>query len=72
MIRIEIRVLAEKRGVNSSYQLAKLLKVSDSSASRLWKGSLDKIGISTLDKLCAVLKCTPNDLLRYEPSGKRR
>jgi DNA-binding Xre family transcriptional regulator len=30
---------------------------------------VDMIALRTLDRLCAVLKCKPNDLLKYEPGA---
>ena len=65
MIKIRVREAAERRGYTSAYQLRVALGVSPSLAARLWKGEFEKIGIGTLDKLCALLECQPNQLLRY-------
>jgi len=67
MIRVAVREVAEKRGIKNANQLKDATGFPPNMASRLWKGSVEKIGISTLDKLCSVLKCHPNDLLRFEP-----
>lgn len=68
MIAIQIRQVAERRGIKNANQLKDLTGFPPAMAARLWKGDVEKIGISTMDRLCAVLKCKPNDLLKYEPS----
>jgi putative transcriptional regulator len=67
MIKVAIREMAEKRGLTTAYQLMKALDVSPSLAAKWYKNDLKMVGIDTLNRLCAVLKCKPNDLLRYEP-----
>ncbi len=71
MIKITIREMAEKRGITTAYQLQKALEVQPSMAAKWWRNDLEKIGINTLDRLCTVLKCKPNDLLRFEPDGEK-
>lgn len=66
MIVSLIRQTAEKRGIENAHQLEKALNVSPTLAARLWRGDFDKIGINTLDKLCRVLRCQPNKLLKYD------
>jgi DNA-binding Xre family transcriptional regulator len=65
MIKIKIAELAKKHDVTSAYQLQNFLGISPSIASRLWKGTFDKIGISTINKLCNRLNCQPSDFLEY-------
>lgn len=66
MIQITIRERAEKQNINSSYQLQKALEISSPDvASRLWSNDFSRIDLSTLDRLCRVLKCQPNALFRY-------
>lgn len=69
MIKVAIREQAEKRGITTAYQLQKATGVQPSMAAKWWKNDLEKIGIKTLDTLCKVLKCKPNDLLKYEPDA---
>lgn len=65
MITVSIREMAEKRGITTAYQLQKLLNVSPSLAAKWWRNDMKMIGIDTLDSLCRMLKCKPNDILRY-------
>lgn len=65
MIEIQIKQRAEKQGITTAYQLQKALEVSPDVASRLWNGSFTRVDLSTLDRLCRVLKCQPNTLFKY-------
>ncbi|MGE3440542.1 MAG: helix-turn-helix domain-containing protein [Blastocatellales bacterium] len=58
--------MAEKRGIKNANQLREALEVSPTLAARLWKGEFSQIGINTLDRLCKVLKCQPDKILKYE------
>jgi DNA-binding Xre family transcriptional regulator len=69
MVTVAIREVAQKRGITTAYQLQKALEVSPSVAAKWFRNDLQMIGIDTLDRLCAALRCKPNDLLRYEPNG---
>jgi DNA-binding Xre family transcriptional regulator len=66
MIKVQIRERSEARGITTAYQLQKALGVQPSVAARLWKADFTKIDLGTLDKLCRVLRCQPDKLLRYE------
>lgn len=66
MITVAIREQAEKRGITTAYQLQKLAEVSPSVAQKWYTNAIERIEIDSLNKLCRVLKCKPNDLFRYE------
>jgi DNA-binding Xre family transcriptional regulator len=70
MIVVMIRERAEKCGITTAYQLQKAMKVSPTIAARLWRGDFDKLGVVTLDRLCRVLRCQPDKLLRFVPDGE--
>ncbi|HZS06258.1 MAG TPA: helix-turn-helix transcriptional regulator [Blastocatellia bacterium] len=70
MIKVQIQQTAMKRGIENAHQLQKALDVSPTLAARLWKGEFTQIGLITLDRLCQLLKCQPDKLLRYEPDGE--
>ena len=67
MIIVRIREVAEKRGIKKAYQLQKLTGFLPSKAADLWKGEWKLAHLETLDTLCNVLKCTPNDILVFTP-----
>lgn len=69
-MRIEIRIdeLLRERG-RSFYWLAKESGISHTTLWRLKKGKSQGINFSTLEKLCAVLECTPGEVLK--PGGAK-
>jgi DNA-binding Xre family transcriptional regulator len=68
MIVVKIRERAESKGITTAYQLQKALNVQPSVAARLFKGEFSKIDLGTLDRLCSLLKCQPDKLLRHTPN----
>lgn len=70
MITPNIKASAEKRGIENANQLTKALGVSPDLGARLWREDFQRIDLGTLDKLCRVLKCKPNDLLKYEADAE--
>lgn len=67
MIVVRIREVAKKRGIKNAYQLQKETGFHPSMAANLWKSEWEKSDLRTLNTLCNVLKCTPNDLLEFIP-----
>lgn len=67
MIIVKIREVAEKLNIKKAYQLQKLTGFQPSMASRLWKGDWQLADLGTLNTLCNLLKCTPNDILEFTP-----
>ena len=61
-LKINIRQVAENRGINNSYQLQRKVKLSPSNATKLFNNNIVQVSIITLSKLCEALDCTPNDL----------
>lgn len=46
---------------------ASSIGVSFAAAKAIYKGETTKISFDTLEKICKVLECTPNDILVMEP-----
>lgn len=66
MIKVTIRQEAERRGIKSSYGLARELGVGPSMAARLWKGKeLPKL--ETIDKICTLWNCDLGALISCVP-----
>jgi DNA-binding Xre family transcriptional regulator len=57
-----LRKQRRETGYKSAYALQKALGISPTVAYRLWSGDLDKIGINTIEKLCLLFNCQPNEL----------
>lgn len=66
MITKHVREVAERRGIKNAHGLQLALEISPTAAAKLWKGEFEMIGLTTLDRLCRVLRCKPGDLLKYD------
>jgi DNA-binding Xre family transcriptional regulator len=73
MVTKHIRELAERRGIKNANTLQQAAGLSSPTvAAKLWKGDFEMIGLATLDKLCAALRCKVGDLLVYHSDmGKK-
>lgn len=67
MINVKIQEVAEKLNIKKAYQLQKLTGFQPSMAARIWKGEWQLVDLGTLNTLCNLLNCTPNDLLEFTP-----
>ncbi len=65
MIRPRLQQVAKKQGISNAYQLQKLTDFPVGMAYRLWKRDWKQVDLKTLNTLCNLLKCTPNDLLEF-------
>jgi DNA-binding Xre family transcriptional regulator len=68
----QLRLRAAERGIWKSAQLRRMLaeaglEISAGKMSSWWAGSPPTMRLAELDVLCAVLGCTPNDLMTPEP-----
>jgi hypothetical protein len=76
MIRPQIQRLAKKQGIKDAIALRDALtaltgkRVERIIAHRLWKGEITMMAFETMDNLCDVLACTPNDLLGYKKNKR--
>lgn len=68
MIRPRLQEVAKNAGIENAYQLQKLTGFPVGMAYRLWKNEWKQVDLKTLDTLCTLLECTPNDLLAFTPS----
>lgn len=72
-----LRLIAAQREIWKASQLQQMfaeagLVVSAGKMSHLWSGQPVTIRLADLDIICAVLDCTPNDLLVRDPNAVRR
>lgn len=68
-MRLNIKSLVDAKGMNRN-QLSKELKIGYKAACNLYEGNTDSIYFDTLEQLCRVLNCTPNDILLFEDDSK--
>lgn len=67
-----LRMRAAERGIWKSSELRRMLadaglEISAGKMSGLWAGTPTTVRLDDLDVICAVLECTPADLLTPEP-----
>jgi putative transcriptional regulator len=67
-----LRMTAAQRGIWKSTQMRRLLadaglEISAGKMSGLWSGSPTSIRLDDLDVICAVLDCTPAELMIPQP-----
>jgi len=69
-----MRMRAAQQGIWKSTELRRRfaeygLEISAGKMSALWTGTPTTIRLDDLDVICAVLECTPSDLLVTEPEA---
>lgn len=72
MVRFNIEALLEKKG-KTRYWLAKQTGMSHQNITKMAHNQAKGIRLETLEALCQVLDCTPNDLFVIdweEPEGQ--
>jgi len=67
MIKLRIKEQAEKRGIMNASQLQKALRDYSPNVYKWFNNDLTAFKIESIDRLCKVLKCTPNDLIEFQP-----
>lgn len=67
MIRVRIKEVAQTFGINNAYQLQNFTGFYPDKSANLWKGEWKRSDLETLNTLCNLFKCTPNDLLEFTP-----
>ena len=71
MLKINIQDKLKEKGLNKN-QFAKLAQIGYPAACALYNGKTTKISFDTLESICKVLECTPNDILSSDdPTYKR-
>ena len=65
MIKLNVIDLLEKNG-KTKYWLYKQLGMSYQNFNKMINNETKSIRYETLDAMCAIFECTPNDLLIYD------
>jgi DNA-binding Xre family transcriptional regulator len=67
MIKSSLREVAAKFGIENGYQFQKFTGLTVSQSYSLWRDNWKSANLKTLNTLCNLFKCTPNDLIKFEP-----
>lgn len=65
MIKLDVLSMLQKHG-KTKYWLYKQLGMSYQNFNRMINNETKSIRYETLDAMCAIFSCTPNDLLLYD------
>ena len=65
MVKINIKNILKEQG-KTKYWLVKHMEASYQSLSSLMKKETTGIKFETLEKLCHLLNCTPNDIIEIQ------
>lgn len=61
MLKIQIQNKLKEKNLNKN-QFAKLMQIGYPAACALYDGTTTRISFDTLENICKVLDCTPNDI----------
>ena len=64
-MKLNIKSLVDAKGMNRN-QLSTELKIGYQAACNLYDGNIQRIYFDTLENLCNVLDCTPNDIFIFD------
>jgi len=71
MLKINIQEKLNEKGLNRN-QFAKLMQIGYPAACALYNGTTSRISFETLENICKVLECTPNDILISDDAQMQR
>ena len=66
MIKFRLKVLLAMNDMTQK-QLAEQTGIRPPTVSAICTGSIKELPVGVLNKMCAVLKCQPGDLMEYIP-----
>jgi DNA-binding Xre family transcriptional regulator len=58
------------RGIYMPFAFLRKHGFSDSFASKAKNGRVSRLNLDIIERLCIVLRCTPNDLMEWAPDSK--
>jgi DNA-binding Xre family transcriptional regulator len=63
----QLRRMAKKHNIHNAYQLQKITGFPVGMSYRLWRDDWKQVNVKTLNTLCNLFHCSPNDLLAFKP-----
>lgn len=61
-MKLNIKQKVDEKGLNKN-QFSKLIQLGYVATCNLYEGKTERIYFDTLERICKVLECTPNDIL---------
>jgi putative transcriptional regulator len=73
MITFKLPIIASLRGYYKQKEIAEGAGLHPNIVSSIYRGTIRRLDIETLDKLCTFLQCNIQDILEYVPAeGNKR
>ena len=66
MLRLIVKELAEREGIENPLQLSQRSGLSYETCRRVWNDAAEQWGRKTIERLCDVLHVRPGQLFHYE------
>ena len=65
MIIFKVKEMMEKRGITTQRELAEAASIHPTRMGLIVHGTLRRIDVDTLNRLCKALDCQPGNLIEY-------
>lgn len=65
MIKWVVRDVAERSGIRNARELARRANIHLNTAYGVWNGTLTRVGLETIDRLCTLLEVKPSQILYH-------
>lgn len=69
MLKYNFDRVFKARGIDSPIKFLRQAGIYDAFALRMKKNQVHRMNLPTIEKICILLKCTPNDLMEWEPDS---
>lgn len=69
MIKYNFERIFKARGISRPFSFLKANNFSDNFASRIKNNRVARLDMKHLERLCLLLKCTPNDIMEWNPES---
>ena len=70
MITYNFDRLFKARGINKPFSFLKRAGLSDSFASRVKNNRVSRLDLKMIERLCLLLRCSPNDIMEWVPDNE--
>ena len=67
MITYNFDRVFKARGIDKPFSFLKRAGLSDSFASRVKNGKVSRLDLKMIERLCLILRCSPNDFMEWMP-----
>lgn len=71
MINYNFDRIFKAKGINKPFAFLKSAGFSDNLASKIKNNNVARLNMSSLERLCVALFCTPNDLMEWIPENNQ-